>query len=339
MLNLGHITMSTLRRSRKNSAKHHTKGLHPRNIHKQGYDFQSLIKSYPQLAPHVKINAHGNPSIAFTDPLAVKALNTALLQYHYSVLDWDIPSGALCPPIPGRVDYIHYVAQLLGCTELGTMPPDTHSKIKLLDIGTGANGIYPLLACKIYGWDCVGSDINSQSLKNIAEVIAKNPTLNDSFTLRMQHDKNHIFEGVIKAGEHFDVSVCNPPFHASLDEALKSGQRKVNNLARNRQEQLAKQLDPCISGRQSLVAPANQNFGGQESELWCSGGERLFLKKLIKESQLFSTQCRWFTSLISKIENVKPAKKLLKKLGAIDIREIEMVQGNKITRILAWTFS
>jgi 23S rRNA (adenine1618-N6)-methyltransferase len=331
--------MSTLRRSQKNLVKHHTKNLHPRNIHKQGYDFESLIKSYPQLAPHVKINAHGNPSIAFADPLAVKALNAALLQYHYNVLDWDIPTGALCPPIPGRVDYIHYVAQLLGCTELATMPPNTQSKVKLLDIGTGANGIYPLLACKIYGWDCVGSDINIQSLNNVAKIIAKNPTLKDNFTLRMQHDKNHIFEGVIKAGEYFDVSVCNPPFHASLDEALKSGQRKVNNLARNRQEQLAKQLDSCTSGRQLLVTPANQNFGGRESELWCSGGERLFLKKLIKESQIFSTQCHWFTSLISKIDNVKPAKKLLKKLGAIDIREMEMVQGHKITRILAWTFS
>ena len=64
----------------------------------------------------------------------------------------------------------------------------------------------------------------------------------------------------------------------------------------------------------------------------------MFLKKLIKESQVFSTQCRWFTCLVSKIDNVKPAKKLIRKLGAIDVREIEMKQGNKITRILAWTF-
>jgi 23S rRNA (adenine1618-N6)-methyltransferase len=327
--------MSKLPRSQKHSAKHQPKGLHPRNIHRQGYDFESLIKTHPQLAPYVKTNVHGNNAIEFSDPLAVKALNRSLLHHHYGVVDWDIPVGALCPPIPGRVDYIHYVAQLLGCTDPTKIMPNTASTINLLDIGTGASAIYPLLACKIYGWRCVASDINTQSLQNVAEIIEKNSQLKDSVTLRVQHDKNHIFEGIIQRGEYFDVSVCNPPFHASLDEALRSGQRKVNNLARNRQGQAAK---PPASGRQLPVAPANQNFGGQGAELWCSGGERLFLKKLIKESQTFSTQCRWFTSLISKIENVKPAKKLLKKLGAVDIRELEMVQGNKITRILAWTY-
>jgi len=196
--------------------------------------------------------------------------------------------------------------------------------IKLLDIGTGANGIYPLLACQIYGWQCVGSDINPLSLENVATIISHNPTLEDRFTLRTQHDKNHVFEGIIQPGEFFDVSVCNPPFHASLDEALKGNQRKLNNLARSRGEQKTK--TPTL------------NFGGMGAELWCKGGEQLFLKKLIRESQVYATQCRWFSSLVSKNDNVKPAKKLIRKLGAVDVREIEMNQGNKITRILAWTF-
>ena len=170
----------------------------------------------------------------------------------------------------------------------------------------------------------MGSDINPQSLDNVAAIIAKNPCLQERFTLRMQHDKNHIFEGIIQAGEFFDVSVCNPPFHASQEEALKGSQRKLNNLARNRGDKTA--------------PSAKLNFGGQAAELWCKGGEQAFLKKMIKESQAFSTQCRWFTSLVSKAENLKPATKLIRKLGAVDVREIEMKQGNKITRILAWTF-
>jgi len=301
-----------------------SKALHPRNLHKQGYDFPSLLKSYPPLAPYVTKNAHGNTSIQFSDPLAVKSLNTALLKRYYNIIDWGIPEGALCPPIPGRADYIHYIAELLGVEEPTVNLAKTRPKINLLDIGTGANGIYPLLACQIYRWHCVGTDINTQSLENVASIIAKNPTLKDRFTLRTQHDKNHIFDGIIQVGEFFDVSVCNPPFHASQDEALKSSQLKLNNLARHRGGQTATSTTP--------------NFGGLDAELWCSGGERLFLKKLIKESQVFSAQCRWFTSLVSKIDNVKPAKKLIRKLGAIDIREIEMKQGNKITRILAWTF-
>ena len=161
--------------------------------------------------------------------------------------------------------------------------------IRLLDIGTGANGIYPLLACRIYGWQCVGSDINTQSLANVETIIDSNPDLKERFTLRTQNDKNHIFEGIIQPGECFDVSVCNPPFHASQDEALKSTQRKVSNLARNRGEAKA-----------TTKAP-NLNFGGQGAELWCKGGELLFLKKMVRESQLYSSQCRWFTSLVSKI--------------------------------------
>lgn len=320
--------MTTLRRSKKHPARSNPKGLHSRNLHKQGYDFPCLVKSYPPLAPYVQTNAHGNLSIEFADPLAVKSLNTALLKSHYGIVDWDIPEGALCPPIPGRADYIHYIAELLGCNELAknqANQPDLKSKITMLDIGTGANGIYPLLACKIYGWHCVGSDINTQSLDNAAAIIASNPTLKNDFMLRRQQDKNHIFEGIIQPGEYFDVSVCNPPFHASQDEAINSSQRKLNNLSHNRGEQIA-------AGSPTL------NFGGLEAELWCKGGERLFLKKLIKESQGFSDQCRWFTSLVSKTENIKPAKKMLNKLGATDIREIEMEQGNKITRILAWTY-
>lgn len=313
--------MSTLHRSKQSPARPVRKGLHPRNLHNGGYDFPALIKSHPALAPYVKPNAHGDLSIDFADPLAVKTLNAALLNRYYHIANWDIPEGALCPPIPGRADYIHHMADLLGI-EPGAEQPN----IKLLDIGTGANGIYPLLACQIYGWQCVGSDINTPSIENVAGIIAHNPILKDRFTLRTQPDKNHIFEGVIQAGEFFDVSVCNPPFHASLDEALKGNQLKRNNLARSRGEQRAK------------TESATLNFGGLGAELWCKGGEQLFLKKLIRESHTYSTQCRWFTSLVSKADNVKPAKKLIRKLGAVDVREIEMKQGNKMTRVLAWTY-
>jgi len=313
--------VNTLHRSEKSQARPARKGLHPRNLHNQGYDFPALVKSHTALALHVKPNAYGDLSIDFANPLAVKTLNAALLNRYYDIVDWDIPEGALCPPIPGRADYIHYMADLTGFG-LGREQPS----IKLLDIGTGANGIYPLLASQIYGWQCVGSDINSQSLENVATIITHNPTLKDRFTLRAQHDKNHIFEGIIQAGEFFDVSVCNPPFHASLDEALKGSQLKLNNLAHSRGEQKAKTQSPTL------------NFGGMGAELWCKGGEQLFLKKLIRESQVYSTQCRWFSSLVSKADNVKSAKKLIRKLGAVDIREIEMKQGNKVTRVLAWTF-
>lgn len=311
----------------KNSrANHISKALHANNLHNDGYDFAALIKSHQALDVYVTRNKYHSESIDFSDPMAVKTLNCALLKHHYGIVEWDIPQGFLCPPIPGRVDYIHYVAELLQVSHSGQSTAFNHAKVKLLDIGTGANGIYSLLACQAYGWQCTASDIDPLALDNVANIIRKNPALNNRLQLRLQQEKNHIFEGIIQAGEYYDVSVCNPPFYGSLEEALKSSQQKRDNLAINRKEN---------TSSQSVSA---SNFGGQKAELWCKGGESKFLQMIIKESKKFASQCHWFTSLISKSDHVKPTIKLLRKLEATDIKEIEMKQGNKITRILAWTF-
>lgn len=316
--------------SNKNKQKNSvSKGLHPSNLHNQGYDFPALIKSHPALKAHVKTNKYHKKSIDFSDPLAVKTLNSALLKHHYGISGWDIPHGFLCPPIPGRVDYIHYVAELLNLCNAGENAALKQAPVKLLDIGTGANGIYSLLACQVYGWHCTGSDIDPTSLDNVAKIISKNPSLEKGLQLRLQHDKNHIFEGIIKQDDYFDVSVCNPPFHLSQKEALKSNQQKASKLALSRNEKIIKAANK---------GSATLNFGGQKAELCYQGGERNFLRIMIKESKVFGSQCRWFTSLISKIDNVTPAKKLLNKLEAVDVQVIEMKQGNKVTRILAWTF-
>lgn len=292
------------------------KKLHPRNIHNTEYDFSKLVKAYPPLSNHIKKIGSFQQRIDFANPLAVKALNTALLSRHYQINDWSIPDGALCPPIPGRVDYIHHVADLIK-------GPQTEIKKRLLDIGTGASGIYPLLASRVYDWECVASDIRQTSLDNVASILNSNPILKPYISLRLQSDKHKMFEGVIFGGEYFDVSVCNPPFHASAEDALRGSRRKVANLNKNK---------PAPKGAPEL------NFGGMENELWCNGGEALFLKKMIKESKSFATQVRWFTSLVSKSENLKALQKLANKSGATDVRVIDMEQGNKKTRILAWTF-
>ena len=306
-------------------AKKRSENLHPRNLHREGYDLPALIVSQPALAAYVETAKHGDESINFADPAAVKALNCALLRHHYGIVDWDVPEGFLCPPVPGRVDYIHYIEDLLRDCELSEKHRPEGSAVKLLDIGTGANGIYSLLASQLNRWHCVASDIDPLSLENVAAIISKNPSLEAFLELRLQTDKGQIFEGIIEEGERFDVSVCNPPFHASLEDALKGSRKKIANLASNRKEARKKG---------DLVL----NFGGQKAELWCAGGEIRFLKRMMKESKLFAQQCRWFTTLVSKRENLKPSIKLLRKLGVTDLKEIEMKQGNKVTRILAWTF-
>ncbi|MBL9133973.1 MAG: RlmF-related methyltransferase, partial [Verrucomicrobiaceae bacterium] len=123
-------------------------GLHPRNRFRTRYDFPQLITCSPPLASFVKMNTHGGDSIDYADPQAVKALNQALLKHAYGLQHWDIPAGYLCPPVPGRSDYLHHLADLIS---LNRGP-----QVRVLDIGTGANGIYPLIGAAEYGWSFVG---------------------------------------------------------------------------------------------------------------------------------------------------------------------------------------
>jgi len=302
------------------------KALHPRNIHRYGYDFSLLTKAEPSLAGFIKKTPHGQLSIDYADPEAVFALNKGLLKQYYGIQHWSLPEGALCPPIPGRVDYIHYVAELLNIPAPEENNAQQALPIRMLDIGIGSNGIYSLLASALYGWQCVGSDISQDAIDHLSRFLKKNSKLANQITLRKQPNKHHIFEGTIQADELFDISVCNPPFHDSAESALKSHQQKINKLSKSKPDTV------------SQPNPSRLNFGGVDAELWCKGGEALFIKKMIKESQLFSHQCRWFTTLISKAENVKPALKQIRKAGAHAIHEIPMQQGNKQTRVIAWTY-
>ncbi|MEI8048680.1 MAG: RlmF-related methyltransferase, partial [Bacteroidota bacterium] len=136
--------------------------MHPRNKHRERYDFKQLIGSCPELAEFVRPNVYDDDSIDFFDPEAVKMLNKALLKHYYDLGYWDIPKNYLCPPIPGRADYIHHIADLLGSKNKGQIP--TGEKIKCLDIGVGANCVYPVIGNKEYGWSFIGCDIDAVSI-------------------------------------------------------------------------------------------------------------------------------------------------------------------------------
>ena len=296
--------------------------LHPRNQHRERYDFDALIVSSPKLACHVKPNAFGDASIDFGNPQAVIALNKALLTHHYHVKDWHIPTHYLCPPIPGRADYIHYLADLLGKTN--------HNKtVHVLDIGMGANMVYPLIGNFEYGWQFVGTDIDVRALENANAIIIANSNLASEIELRLQTNTSHYFKGVIQADEHYDITMCNPPFHASFAEAEAGTRRKLKGLANKGLSSIKKK---------TFKQPTTLNFGGNVNELIYTGGEEGFVCGLVAESKTFATQVGWFTSLISKESSLPAVYRALIQAGALSITTIDMTQGQKKSRFVAWSF-
>ncbi len=286
--------------------------LHSRNQHSEGYDFVRLVAQTPELEAFTHSNPVGQTTIDFKDAAAVRMLNRALLRAHYNVDYWDIPAGYLCPPIPGRVDYIHYLADLLANNNQDI---PRGPRIKALDIGTGASLVYPLTGQSEYGWHFTGVDIDAGALKSAQQICKLNKL---DITLKRQHKPENIFRGVIKPDDRFHITMCNPPFHASMERAIKGTQRKWASLGHGKSNKL--------------------NFGGQNAELWCPGGEIKFIARMVEQSMEYADQCLWFTSLVSKTDNLSPLHRILGKAKVADYQVIEMAQGQKTSRFIAWTY-
>ena len=279
--------------------------MHPKNPFAKNYDFDLLIQHYANLKDFVFLNEYGNKTIKFGDKQAVKALNKALLKAYYDI-NWDIPENNLCPPIPGRLDYLLHMADLVT-------KPDIH----LLDIGTGANLIYPILGTCHFNWQCTASEVDPDSLKNAHEIIDNNKSLQKT-DLRRQKFKSNIFLNLIQPDDAFDIVVCNPAFYRNSYEARQKNQSKVNKLQLQEKDKL--------------------NFGGLANELWYKGGEEGFVKKMATESVQFKSQVHWFSSLVSKKDSLRNIKRAINKTQPTEVKVIDMEQGNKKSRFIAWTY-
>lgn len=285
--------------------------MHKNSFHKNKYDIDLLVQNYEALKPYVFVNDFQTQTIDFSNPKAVKALNTALLITHYNVKFWEFPDENLCPPIPSRADYMHHLSDLLRRSHL-------EADINILDIGVGATCIYPLIGNALFNWKFVGADIDEKSLHIAKKIIDKN-FLANVIELRRQNDSQNILKGIIKPSDKFAASVCNPPFFKSQADALDATKTKLKGLG--------KQTDNAI-----------RNFSGTPKELCYTGGEKAFLHNYLYESSHYKQQCFWFTSLVSNVSHVRSMQASLEKLGATEFQVLDMIQGNKVSRVVAWSF-
>ncbi|KAL6848348.1 hypothetical protein ACP4OV_021642 [Aristida adscensionis] len=307
--------------------------IHPRNRYAAAApDFAALAELYPSFRPFVSVSARGRAAIDFTDFAANRELTRVLLLHDHGV-NWWIPDGQLCPTVPNRSNYIHWIEDLLSSD---LIPPISSSsgRVRGFDIGTGANCIYPLLGASLLGWSFVGSDVTDVALEWAKKNVDSNPHLAELIEIRdvisvsfssgseknsreaasdktlepvddLSRSKPPILVGVVKESESFDFCMCNPPFFESIEEAG---------------------LNPKTS------------FGGTTEEMVCPGGELAFITQIIEDSVSLKNSFRWFTSMVGRKANLKSLISKVREVGATVVKTTEFVQGQTARWGLAWSF-
>lgn len=197
--------------------------------------------------------------------MAIRALTTALLQRDFG-LKFDIPSNTLCPTIPNRLDYLHFIEDCL----LDSFSTDDVSELDkrpvlIVDIGAGCSCIYPLLGVKLHShsWKFVAVDIQERAIEYASRNILNNE-LQDHIVVHQNApgtiipiDKE-LWRKWFKLGRTSDtesalVFMCNPPFYR-------------DNQRRAKQTQ------------------AQSSCAGNETEMQFEGGEVEFILRMIKDT-------------------------------------------------------
>lgn len=295
--------------------------IHPRNKYSENPpDFNLLASLYPSFQPFVFYTRDGKPRIDWTDFNATRELTKVLLQHDHAV-KWWIPDGQLCPTVPNRSNYIHWIQDLLSSDIIAKINTSGNNRVRGFDIGTGANCIYPLLGASLLGWSFVGSDVTDVALEWAERNVNSNPHISELIEIRKAVDAHQTVDvttdltkdqsghpvllGTVGDDEHFDFCMCNPPFFESMEEAG---------------------LNPRTA------------CGGTSEEMVCPGGERAFIMRIIDDSVVLKQAFRWYTSMVGRKANLKVLVSKLWEVGASVVKTTEFVQGETCRWGLAWSF-
>eukprot|EP00727_Mastigamoeba_balamuthi_P001455 m51a1_g11306 putative methyltransferase-like protein 16 (535) ;mRNA; r:79067-80937 len=263
-------------------------------------DFNELARKFPDFAPHVKVGRGGQPTLDWRDPEAVMQLTLALLKDRHG-LSLELPPDQLCPTVTLRENYVRLIADLVKGRK--------GHQIRGVDVGTGASCIYALLGARVHGWQFVGTEASQRS----AEYAQRNVDANGLGALvevrRVQ--PSQVFEGVLRPGEEFDFTMCNPPFFASREDAAPS--RNPHTA--------------CTAAEHEMVT---------------SGGEEVFVGRMIDESRALAStpggpRVRWWTSMLGRKASLKSLRARAIAARAGEVKVAELRQGRTTRWVLAWT--
>ncbi|KAM4099221.1 hypothetical protein ACJW30_07G140600 [Castanea mollissima] len=331
--------------------------IHPRNKYSETRpDFALLASLYPSFEPFVFYSHDGGrPRIDWTDFNATRELTRVLL-LHDHALNWWIPDGQLCPTVPNRSNYIHWIEDLLASDII----PKTNASggnVRGFDIGTGANCIYPLLGASLLGWSFVGSDVTEVALEWAEKNVKNNPHISQLIEIRKVEscedgpsmEKSHDGESV-SCESKIELSACavreevDPLPSASFDlhsDANKryNGPPILLDVVRD-----GERFDFCICNppffetMEEAGLNPKTSCGGTPEEMICSGGEKAFITRIIEDSAVLKQSFRWYTSMVGRKSNLKSLTAKLWEVGVNIVKTTEFVQGQTCRWGLAWSF-
>ncbi|KAE8295350.1 U6 small nuclear RNA (adenine-(43)-N(6))-methyltransferase [Larimichthys crocea] len=281
------------------------KSMHPRNRYKdKPPDFGYLASKYPDFQQHVHTSLTGRPVVNFKEPEAVRALTCTLLKEDFG-LTIEIPLERLIPTVPLRLNYIHWVEDLID----GQKQPR-----RGIDIGTGASCIYPLLGATMNGWYFLATEVDDICFDYATKNVEQN-SLSDLIKVVKVPQKTLLMDALKEETEIvYDFCMCNPPFFANQLEA-----KGVNSRNSRR------------------PPPSSVNTGGV-TEIMAEGGELEFVKRIIHDSLQLKKRLRWYSCMLGKKCSLAPLKEELRKQGVPKVTHTEFCQGRTMRWALAWSF-
>lgn len=289
-------------------------GMHPKNIYRyETPNFRQLVDIFPELKQYTIKANDGHAGLDFRNWDACRELVKVQFTHDFGII-WTIPRPHLIPPLANRLNYLCFIHDLICLWS-----PDPKNRpsyeYNILDIGCGANLVYPLLGTSYFGWSFVGCDIQMDALLIAARNRDSNPSVSPRIILKKvarqpsQGDGQSATSGILGSclqdGDMFDACVCNPPFFSN-----------ENDMGQN----------------------PSTDYGGTHTEMVYQGGEECFVSEMVRDSEKHRASVAWFSTMVGKKKTLKNVKKLLYSLDDTVIRTNELVQGTTHRWVIAWSF-
>ncbi|CAJ1935702.1 unnamed protein product [Sphenostylis stenocarpa] len=311
-------------------------------------DFALLASLYPSFHPFVQFSPpHARPTIDWTDFNAMRELTRVLLHHRHS-LTWWIPDGHLCPTVPNRCNYIHWLQRLLS-SDIIPRIISSDARVKGFDIGTGASCIYPLLGASLHGWSFVGSDVTDVAIEWAERNVNSNPHISQLIEIRKVQDNESApcveIEGSMN-GDQITLSKNTDTEIAPLPLDLLACENKnyhgppilVGVVRDDEKFDFCMCNPPFFESLDEAGLNPRTSCGGTSHEMVCPGGEKAFITRIIEDSTQLKQHFRWFTSMVGKKSNLKYLVSKLWEVGVSVVKTTEFVQGRTFRWGIAWSF-